>query len=43
MNDLVIDFHLAAIWYVKGWDPEALAEDERVFVSRSTSSDIRAR
>ena len=43
MNDLVIDVHLAAIWHVKGWEPSVLPAEERVFVSRSTSSDISAR
>jgi hypothetical protein len=34
MNGFIVDFVLAAIWQVKGWDPQALPEDQRVFVSR---------
>jgi hypothetical protein len=28
-NDVVIDFHLAAIWRVRGWDPSGLTDEER--------------
>jgi hypothetical protein len=31
-NDFVVDFHLAAIWHVLGWDPSALTLAERLHV-----------
>ena len=31
-NDVVIDFHLAAIWHVRGWDPSLLTPPERLHV-----------
>jgi hypothetical protein len=31
-NDAVIDYHLAAIWHVRGWDPSRLPPEERVHV-----------
>ncbi len=29
-NDLVVDYHLAALWHVRGWDSAALTPEERV-------------
>lgn len=37
-NDLVIDFHLAAIWRVRGWDPAALSDEARMHVVPSGAS-----
>jgi hypothetical protein len=31
-NEVVIDFHLAAIWQVRGWDPAVLSPQERLHV-----------
>ena len=31
-NDLVIDFHLAAVWRVRGWDPAPLSDAARLHV-----------
>jgi hypothetical protein len=28
-NDLVIDFHIATTWRVRGWDPSGLTDEER--------------
>jgi hypothetical protein len=35
-NVVVIDFHLAAIWHVRGWDPSELTSDERLHVRLPT-------
>lgn len=32
-NDIVIDFHLAAVWRVRGWDPSSLPADVRQHVA----------
>lgn len=33
-NELVVDFHLAAIWRVRGWDSSGLTDEERRHVVR---------
>jgi hypothetical protein len=35
-NDIVVDFHLAAIWRVRGWNPSGLPPNERLHVQLPT-------